>query len=102
MSATIKLTAGHEPASTYTESKVDQDYSDKTQADNRRAPSFVVHTLDVAALPDFIHAPDVKEKTIDQGNGRKDGKGPRRNDGYAVEAKVQESGGDTAQDDGEF
>ena len=66
----------HEATSTHTQAKVDQYNDNKTHANDRGSPLFIVHTLHIAALADLIHAPDVQNQTVDKGTGGEDGECP--------------------------
>jgi hypothetical protein len=52
-------------AHTHTQAKVKKNDKNKTNRDNRRTPALVVDALDVPALADLVHAPDVQEETVD-------------------------------------
>lgn len=101
MSAGLLVTS-HEATSMNTQSKVDQHDDNETHANNGGTPLFVVHALDIAALADLVHAPDVQEETIDESTGSEDGESPGRCEGDAVDAKVKKSGSNTAEDDREL
>lgn len=57
------------PTLSNTQTKVDHDGQDETEAKDRRAPFLVVYALDVAALADLVHAPDVKHEAVEEGQG---------------------------------
>lgn len=80
--------SGHKAAGVNAESKVCHHNSNKTKTEDSRAPTLVVHTLDIAALANLVHTPQVKHETVDQGSSCQDGKGPGRGKGDVVEAKV--------------
>jgi len=94
--------SSHETAGANAESKVCHNDSNKTKTENSRAPTLVVYTLDIAALADLVHTPQVKDETVDQGGSCQDGKGPGRGKGDVVEAKVQKGGSDTTENDREL
>lgn len=94
--------SSQEAAGAKAESKVSHNDSNETKTENSRAPTLVVHALDIAALADLVHTPQVKHETVDQGDSCQDGKGPRGGKGDVVEAKVQQSGSDTTENDREL
>lgn len=86
----------HESTCAHTQSKVNQNDDDKTNADNSGTPALIVDALDVAALPDLVYAPDIQEETVDQGAGGEKGESPGGDEGCVVCTEVEECCSDTA------
>jgi hypothetical protein len=101
MTAGLLITS-HKSTCTNTQSKVDQHDRNETHANDGGSPLFIIHALDIAALADLVHAPNVKEETVDEGTGSENCEGPRRGEGDGVDAEVEECGGDATEDDGEL
>lgn len=55
------LAPSHEPTSMNTHPKINQHNHHKTHTDDRGAPFLIINTLDIAAFPDLVYAPDVQE-----------------------------------------
>ena len=99
---TVRSRRSHKPAFAHAQPKVKHDDHDKPETDDRRTPALVVDALDVAALADFVDAPDVQEETVHEGAGSENGEGPGGDEGGRFSAEVKKSCRDSAEDDGEF
>lgn len=58
-----------EPTLSNTQAKVDHDGQDQAESKGRRAPFLVVYALDIAALADLVHAPDIEHEAVEEGQG---------------------------------
>lgn len=56
---------------------------------------------DSASLPDLIHTPEIESHAVEEGDAGHNSESPGGGEGDGV-AEVEEGGGDTAEDDGEF
>lgn len=57
--------------------EINQNDRNQPQSDDSRAPLLVIDAFDVAAFTDFVHAPDVQDETVEEGEGGEDGESPR-------------------------
>lgn len=92
----------HEATRTNTHSKINHHDDNKPNTDHSRPPFLIINALDIATFADLVHAPDIQDQAVDECDGGEDGEGPCGSEGDVVNSKVEESGGDTAEDDGEF
>lgn len=92
----------HESTRLHPQPEIHQHNHHKTDTNDSGTPFLVVNSLDIAALADLVHAPDIQQQGVDQRTGGQEGKGPRTRQRDRVDAKVEKGGGDTAQDDREF
>lgn len=64
------------PTRTNPHGEINQDNNHESNAENSRAPLFIIDAFDVAAFADLVHAPDIQEQAVDECDGCEDGEGP--------------------------
>lgn len=85
----------HESTRLHPQPEIHQYNHHKADTNDSGAPFLVVDSLDIAALANLVHTPDIQYKGIDQRTGSQDGKGPRTRQRDGVDAEVEKGGGDT-------
>lgn len=70
------------------EDKIHQHGRQQPQAQNRRTPFLVVDAFDITPLADFIHTPNVQDRTVQQRHHRNDSEDPRRGEGHIIAAEI--------------
>lgn len=85
----------------FSKSKPKADRHRRHQANAQHRGAILVMVRHSAPLLDIVHAPQVQRHAVEQGEQGDNGESPRRCKGDVV-AKVEQRGGDGAENDGEF